>query len=184
MSKLKRRELRAHMRAQAKRDFSRGGATPAGVTDPVAKKFPELIGELQPTLVRLGLLYMARQVLRRGDAIVVGSKNQLRLPIEIDHLDVSSSITVPCPRQENMDVEEGEPEDTVRWMDTNSATLAQALGHLKLLDEGIARDVARRAAWRQFCDYLMRVSDGDLDATVGDILAKARRSKRRKGAAA
>lgn len=188
MSREKRRELREHIRDEISFGFSQGGATTGAVTESIVQNHGALLKELGESLARSAVADLVRQAFRQAHAILNGERRQLDLPYELKDLDVPNVISIPRERStDSEDDDTDADEDRVLWLNTTSATLAQAFGHLALLNDGIQRDVAKRDDWKDFCDYLMKESDGDLDAVIGDILSKAqakpKKGRRRKATA-
>jgi hypothetical protein len=166
------RELRGKLREEMIVGFLAGGTRPSKIADQVIKNCGDLVSRLGDSLARSALVHMARQELRKAEANGRAARTQLELPIELQELPIPAIISVPFEPSgiDPSEVDDTEQDDHTIWLPWRQATLAQALGHLNLLNDGITRDIARRNAWKEFCDYWLKRSGGDLDAVLGDLL--------------
>ena len=170
MPRNERQELREKLREQMLVAFTGGGATPSRIADAVIRDHKDLVDRLADGLSRSALLHMARQELRKAEANGHAARTQIELPIELQKRKLPAIISVPYETADDEDSDGDDDEDSVIWIPWRQATLAQALGHLNLLNDSIARDIARRNIWKNFCDFWLQKADGDLDAVIGDLI--------------
>lgn len=140
-----------------------GSATTAEIRDRVAERHAALVAQHGRRLALDKISDLIRRQLRKIEVTAKAASEQLQLPGVLKHLKLAAVISIP---PEGGD----EDSDDVLWVPWRRATLQQGLRHLQLLDDGIRRDIRRRDAWRDVCDYVAAKTDGDLDAVIGDVL--------------
>lgn len=158
-------QLREAVRGCIDDRLADGPATTAEIAECVLVRHGELVKQTGLSLARTAIVGLVRSELRKIEARTSAAAEQFELPMEIKHLRLSAVISIPSNGED--DDEEG-----VLWLPWRRATLAQGLRHLELLNEQIARDEARRNAWREVCDFVAAKTGGDLDAVIGAVLTE------------
>lgn len=144
---------------------AQGRFTTRELTRLMTERYGDLVVEASDRLIAESLASIARSLMRNDTPSA--RARQLFLPMEIAHLRLPDSISLPPRNDESDETEGGE----FLWSDISEATFNELEEHIQYLTGQIAADVQRLRTLRELHGYLAPImADDRREDAIGPVL--------------